>query len=47
LHDEEHNEKFSDDTASKKSVWVRPLAMFDETIEREGKQQKRFCYVGP
>ncbi|MFQ3288582.1 MAG: hypothetical protein ACI93V_000802 [Alteromonadaceae bacterium] len=47
LHDEEHNEKFSDDTASKQSVWVRPLAMFDETIEREGKQQKRFCYVGP
>ena len=23
--------------------WVRPLAMFDETIEREGKHLKRFA----
>jgi hypothetical protein len=28
-------------------TWIRPLAMFCETIEREGKQLKRFDYVGP
>ena len=27
------------------SVWVRPLSMFDETIEREGKTFKRFSYI--
>jgi hypothetical protein len=27
-------------------LWIRPLAMFEETIEREGKQFKRFQYVG-
>lgn len=27
-------------------IWVRPLAMFDETIERNGKTVKRFSYVG-
>lgn len=27
-------------------VFVRPLNMFDETIEREGKTLKRFSYVG-
>ncbi|NRB37396.1 MAG: DUF1653 domain-containing protein [Pseudomonadales bacterium] len=27
-------------------LWVRPLAMFDETIERDGKTLKRFNYVG-
>lgn len=26
-----------------KGVWVRPLAMFDETIEREGRTVKRFA----
>ena len=26
--------------------WVRPLAMFDETIERDGKTLKRFSYEG-
>ena len=26
-------------------IWVRPLAMFDETIEREGKTFKRFSKV--
>ena len=24
------------------SLWIRPLAMFDETIERDGKTLKRF-----
>ena len=25
--------------------WIRPLSMFDETIEREGKTLKRFSYI--
>jgi len=29
-----------------RGIWVRPLAMFDETIERDGKLVKRFAYVG-
>lgn len=29
-----------------KGIWVRPLVMFDETIERNGKVFKRFQYVG-
>ena len=28
-----------------KGIWVRPLAMFDETIEREGKTFKRFTFI--
>ena len=28
-----------------RGIWVRPLAMFDETIEREGKTLKRFSKV--
>lgn len=27
-------------------LWIRPLAMFDETIERDGKSVKRFSYIG-
>jgi hypothetical protein len=27
-------------------LWIRPLAMFEETIERDGRQFKRFQYVG-
>jgi hypothetical protein len=26
-------------------IWVRPLAMFDEVIERDGKRIKRFSLV--
>jgi len=26
-------------------IWARPLAMFDETIEREGKMVKRFSFI--
>ena len=26
-------------------IWVRPLAMFDETIKRDGKLLKRFALV--
>jgi len=28
-----------------RDIWVRPLAMFDETIERDGKILKRFSKV--
>lgn len=27
-------------------VWVRPAAMWEEEIEREGKRFKRFEYIG-
>jgi hypothetical protein len=27
------------------SLWVRPLSMFDEIIERDGKTIKRFAFV--
>ena len=27
-------------------VWVRPLSMWDETVERDGKTYKRFTYIG-
>jgi hypothetical protein len=30
-----------------RNIWVRPLSMFDENIEREGKIMKRFRYVTP
>ncbi len=26
--------------------WVRPLAMWNETVERDGKTFKRFTYIG-
>lgn len=28
-------------------LWVRPLAMFLETVERDGRVQPRFEYIGP
>lgn len=27
-------------------VWVRPLSMWHETVERDGVKQKRFIYIG-
>lgn len=27
-------------------VWVRPISMWHETVERDGVQQKRFIYIG-
>jgi hypothetical protein len=30
-----------------RSLWVRPLVMFQETIEIDGRKQARFQYVGP
>ena len=29
-----------------RGLWVRPLTMFEETVEREGKIQPRFIYIG-
>jgi hypothetical protein len=34
-----------DDNQGQRELWVRPLCMFDETIERDGKTIKRFAYV--
>ncbi len=28
-----------------RGIWVRPLAMFDETLERDGKTLKRFEFI--
>jgi len=33
-------------TFGKDSLWVRPLAMFNETVEHEGKSLQRFRYIG-
>lgn len=27
-------------------VWVRPLSMWNETVEWDGMKQKRFTYIG-
>ena len=27
-------------------IWVRPAAMWNETVEREGKRFPRFTYIG-
>ena len=29
-----------------RGVWVRPAAMWDETVERGGDTYKRFTYIG-
>lgn len=29
-----------------RGLWVRPLAMFTETVERDGKTMPRFTFVG-
>ena len=28
-------------------LWVRPLAMFEESVQLDGKTQPRFEYIGP
>jgi hypothetical protein len=33
------------DSQGNTELWVRPLNMFDETIERNGKKMKRFAYI--
>jgi hypothetical protein len=30
----------------KEQIWIRPVPMFLETIERDGKTMKRFEYIG-
>lgn len=29
-----------------KGLWVRPAAMWNETVERDGKTFRRFTYIG-
>lgn len=29
-----------------RGVWVRPAAMWEETVEREGRVMPRFTYIG-
>ena len=29
-----------------RGLWVRPAAMWTETVERDGKQFQRFTYIG-
>lgn len=29
-----------------KELWVRPAYMWNETVERDGKNHKRFTYIG-
>jgi hypothetical protein len=28
-------------------LWVRPLSMFEQTVQRDGQEQPRFEYIGP
>lgn len=28
-----------------RGLWIRPLTMFDETIEQDGKKVKRFTFI--
>jgi len=36
---------YTDELGNDLGIWARPLAIFDETIERDGKIIKRFSYV--
>ncbi|WP_458862667.1 DUF1653 domain-containing protein [Acidaminobacterium chupaoyuni] len=29
-----------------RGIWVRPASMWNETVERDGKTDKRFTYLG-
>ena len=29
-----------------RGVWVRPASMWNETVERDGKEYQRFTYIG-
>ena len=29
-----------------RGVWVRPASMWNETVERDGKSDQRFTYIG-
>lgn len=37
--------KYGDSTKEDNSLWIRPLSMFDEVIERDGITVKRFEFV--
>jgi hypothetical protein len=28
-------------------LWVRPLSMFQESVQHDGREQARFAYIGP
>jgi len=28
-------------------LWVRPLSMFQESVQHDGREQARFVYIGP
>ena len=30
-----------------RGIWGRPAAMWNETVERDGRRVRRFTYVGP
>ena len=30
-----------------RGIWVRPAAMWNEIVERDGKRVRRFTYIGP
>ena len=30
-----------------RGLWVRPASMWNETVERDGRQYRRFVYLGP
>lgn len=30
-----------------RGLWVRPAAMWDETVQRDGRAVRRFSYLGP
>jgi len=49
LHLAKHSETLEDLVVYKKleddSLWVRPLAMFTEEVERDGKKMPRFEYI--
>ena len=33
-------------TYGDKGLWIRPAKMWDETVVRDGKEYKRFTYIG-
>ncbi|WP_371189453.1 DUF1653 domain-containing protein [Thalassotalea maritima] len=51
LHVAKHSETEEDYVVyqplyGEQGVWIRPLSMFTEIVERDGKTVKRFQYVG-
>ncbi len=46
LHSETEEELVLYRPEKSEQLWVRPKKMFEETIELEGKETKRFAFVG-